>query len=134
MSHIYETIIYNHDGSKGSSYVEGGLSVNVSSPTSSNPGANPEQLLGLAWATCLNATVKSILERQKLDNPSYVRVTVRLWFEEKTRYHFTLHAEVAIKDLDMEKTRLYTETAHRFCPVSKLIGSNKDVTIEAIPF
>src|SRR5690606_22074122 len=66
MSMRYRTQAINRDGGDGTAGVPEGLTVTVSSPL--NPdrdpaGTNPEQLLALAWATCLNATAQAVVTR-----------------------------------------------------------------------
>lgn len=63
----YRTEAINRDGGDGIAGVPDGLTVTVSSPL--NPdrdpsGTNPEQLLALAWATCLNATAQAVVARR----------------------------------------------------------------------
>src|SRR5690606_4298450 len=95
---------------------------------------NPEQLIGMSWATCLNATIRSILKAKNLTNHSIVKVHVQLWFEEKTRFHFSLDASAMIEGLPLEEAKKIVETAHRFCPVSKLIGDKPTVTLKTVPY
>jgi osmotically inducible protein OsmC len=78
MSKRYRTEAINRTGGDGVSQVSGGLSVQVSSPL--NPerdpaGTDPEQLLALAWATCLNATAERVADPGRR---TAVRVEVEL--------------------------------------------------------
>ena len=59
----YRTQAINSDGGDGRAHVPGGLDVAVASPLGTNveAGTNPEQLLALAWSTCLNATAQVIV-------------------------------------------------------------------------
>ncbi len=53
---LYHTEVINDAGLNGHARVTlgGDLDVLTSSPLQDDPGTNPEQLLGLALATCLN--------------------------------------------------------------------------------
>src|SRR5690606_34108985 len=78
MSMRYRTEAINGDGGDGVARVPGGLAVTVSSPL--NPerdpaGTDPEQLLALAWATCLNATAQVVVAGR---SRTAVRVEVEL--------------------------------------------------------
>ncbi len=131
----YETTVYNNWGKERAAGSETGFSVKVGSVSKADfETTNPEQLIGMSWATCLNATIRSILKAKQLENHSIVNVNVKLWFDEKTRYHFTLDAEASIEGLPMEETEKIVATAHRFCPVSKLIGGNTGVTLKSVPY
>ena len=64
---LYHTEIVNADGLPGQVYVDEphGLRLPVSSPLDSQAvGANPEQLIGMALATCLNATIQAEEDRR----------------------------------------------------------------------
>lgn len=54
---IYQTTVENDMGILGET--KGDLVIRTSSPLSADPGTNPEQLVGLAYATCLNATIEA---------------------------------------------------------------------------
>ena len=58
---LYHTEVINDAGLNGHARVTlgGDLDVLTSSPLQDDPGTNPEQLLGLALATCLNATIEA---------------------------------------------------------------------------
>ncbi len=130
MSFLYETTVYNKGRmDQGVSYVKDGLALAVSAPKNDLPGTNPEQLIGMAWATCLNATIRSIIDKRGIENPSYVKVVVRLHPDTPKGLYFELHAYAAIKDMPLEEVEKYLEFAHKHCPVSKLIGHSEHVGI-----
>ena len=58
---LYHTEVINDKGVNGTVYVKGGESLLTSDPLKDSPGFNPEQLFGLSWATCLNATLEALL-------------------------------------------------------------------------
>ncbi|CDR31484.1 Organic hydroperoxide resistance protein-like [Acholeplasma oculi] len=135
MKKIYETTLTNHQGTRGQVDADNGFSVLLSPVLEADKHhTNPEQLIGSAWATCLNATIISILKAKNLNSKSKVDVTVKLFFDEKTRYHFTLDAVASIENMDLSEAEKIVQTAHRFCPVSKLIHDNKGVTISVTPY
>lgn len=132
MEKIYETEIVNYGGTLGTSSISGGQSFEVSSPLDGDrEGLNPEQFMGLAWATCLNATLISILKGrnlQKLD--SKVRVLVSMMKEQAmSGYYFEMSAFVSIESLELEEVMKLAALADKFCPVSKLIRENPHVSI-----
>lgn len=133
MATKYRTSASNTDGGTGVSRVPGGLEVQVSSPLDPLRPAgtsDPEQLLALAWATCLNATAQAVLRGQRR---TAVRVDVELAdATDRAGYEFHMIATVSAEGLDDEATRELAAAAHERCPVSRLLhgASTVQVTTE----
>lgn len=129
MSHLYETKAVNEDGVNGYSYIEGEQKIKVTSPLSKERGANPEKFAGLALATCFNSTIQAILKEDGRENKTKTEVTVQLHPEDSGQgYYFTLHAELAIDQMDLEDVEVYLEKTKERCPMSKLFKDAADVT------
>lgn len=128
MSARYRTEASN--GTDGHSRVVGGLDVEVSSPlkADADPTAtNPEQLLALAWATCLNGTAQ-VLVREKVR--TRVRVEVELHPEAPgPGYEFHVDAFLSAEGMTDAETADLLARSHARCPVSKLIGSAATVHV-----
>ncbi|NLB99442.1 MAG: OsmC family peroxiredoxin, partial [Lactobacillales bacterium] len=73
---LFHTKVVNDAALEGEAYVVDGLRVLISDPLSNEPGSNPEELFGLAWSTCLNATIQALLKGRGLDAKSRVEVDV----------------------------------------------------------
>lgn len=135
MKQIYETTLTNLNGTSGTVDAENGFSVGLLPVLKADSThTNPEQLIGSAWATCLNATIISILKAKNLNLKSKVEVNVKLFFDDITRYHFTLDAYASIESMDLEQAEKIIHTAHRFCPVSKLIGDKPGITLHTVKY
>lgn len=132
MSEKYWTEASNGDGGAGISSVTGGLSVAVASPLNPDrdPAAsNPEQLLALAWATCLNATARVFVDRERR---SAVRVEVELHdATEGPGYEFHVDAYLSVEGADAAETERVLAQAHARCPVSKLLKDAATVRVHA---
>ncbi|MGL3149256.1 OsmC family protein [Microbacterium sp. A82] len=132
MSMKYRTEAINRDGGDGVAQIPDGLTVTVSSPL--NPdrdpaGTNPEQLLALAWSTCLNATAQAVVARQ---SRTAVRVKVELHHaSEGSGYEFHVDAFLSVEGASMEEAQRVMDAAHARCPVSKLIGGAATVAVHA---
>lgn len=130
MSMRYWTEAVNHDGGDGSSSVPGGLEVAVGSPLRDerDPAAtNPEQLLALAWATCLNATARVIVANARR---TAVRVRVELRDAEPSPgFEFHVDAYLSAEGADVAETERILDAAHARCPVSKLLGGAASVRV-----
>lgn len=126
----YRTEAVNRDGGDGEARVPDGLTVTVSSPL--NPdrdpaGTNPEQLLALAWATCLNATAQAIVARR---SRTAVRIEVELHDAAASRgFEFHVDAYLSVEGASDDETQRVLDGAHARCPVSKLIGGAATVAV-----
>ena len=135
MSVRYRTEIINTDGADGWSRVVGGVDVPVASPLSADldPAAsNPEQLLALAWATCLNATAHVINGGAAR---TAVRVDVALMDAEPgPGFEFHLDAYLSLEGGSMAETEELLAAAEARCPVSKLLREATTVRAHAEPY
>lgn len=126
---LYTTQAINEDGIQGHAYVPDGLEVPVSSPLKSVPGSNPEQLIGLALSTCLNATLEAIEKEHGQAHQSKVVTTVKM-SRDRFGYQFFLDARVTIPEVDDETVAHWLAIAETRCPVAKLVGPSANVTIQ----
>jgi len=132
MSARYRTEAINTEGGDGTSRIIDGMEVAVSSPLGAafDPAAsNPEQLLALAWVTCLNATAQAIVRGERRTT---VRVEVELHpVESGPGYEFHVDGYLSADGLSDAETRELAAAAHARCPVSKLIGGAATVHLHA---
>ena len=131
---LYTTTAVNEDGLTGVAYTKGNgdkdFSVQISSPRSTDAGTNPEQLFGLAYATCLNASIEFVEQRKKLEHNSKVEVKIDLTFDREGE-GYLFHPSVIVKmpGRDEELAREILEEAERQCPIHKLL---KGVTVPPV--
>ena len=131
---LYTTTAVNEDGLTGVAYTKGNgdkdFSVQISSPRSADAGTNPEQQFGLAYATCLNASIGFVEQRKKLEHNSKVEVKIDLTFDrEGEGYLFHPSVIVTMPGRDEELAREILEEAERQCPIHKLL---KGVTVPPV--
>ena len=131
---LYTTTAVNEDGLTGVAYTKGNgdkdFRVQISSPKSTDVGTNPEQLFGLAYATCLNASIGFVEQRKKLEHNSKVEVKIDLTFDrEGEGYLFHPSVIVTMPGRDEELAREILEEAERQCPIHKLL---KGVTVPPV--
>lgn len=128
---LYRTVANNDDGLNSRSYVPEGLNVPTSSPFAATPEANPEQFLGLALSTCLNATLEAIEKMRHLPHTSQVHTIVE--YARDTRgFQFYVTAQVRIPGVDHKTALEMTDLAERRCPVAKLLQGSPNVTVELV--
>lgn len=128
---LYRTVAINDDGLESHSYVPDGLDVPTSSPLSANPGANPEQFVGLALSTCLNATLEAIEKRDGLPHTSQVHTTVEM-ARDWRGFQFYVTARIRLPQVDRTKAQAMVDLAERRCPVAKLLSGSANVSIELV--
>lgn len=130
---LYHTEVENDAGLPGVTYVgePEGMSLGVSSPRKPEPGTNPEQLIGMALATCLNATLQAIEERDHLEHKSSVRVGVNMMYDTHGLM-FVLQAQVKIPDQTPERAQEMLDLAESRCPVAKLLHGSDNVTVKLV--
>lgn len=135
MSVRYRTEIINTDGGDGWSHVVSGMAVPVASPLGADldpTASNPEQLLALAWATCLNATAQVI-------NGGAARTAVRVEValvdaEPGPGFEFHVHAYLSLEGASLAETEKLLAAAEARCPVSKLLRGATTVRAHAEPY
>ncbi|WP_125573339.1 OsmC family protein [Levilactobacillus huananensis] len=126
---LYQTIAANDDGLEGHAYIaDGGLDVLTSDPLNDQPGTNPEQLLGLALSTCLNATLAAIEKRDGLPHTSQVHTRVE-FARDYRGFQFYVTAQVIIPGVEVSTAQQMVDLAERRCPVAKLLSGNANVQI-----
>lgn len=123
---LYSTRVHNDQGLKGTAWVEGEneLRVQTSSPLKADePGTNPEQLIALSWATCLNATIEIALDRHGIkDVTSEVAIQVDYKLNKETKVtYFDFKVDVFL-DLPRDQAETIVYEAEGRCPVSQIIG------------
>lgn len=132
---LFSVEVVNEHALNGEAYVKDGLKVLISDPLDKVPGSNPEELFGLAWSTCLNATLQALLKGRGHANRSRVEVKVDFKRESDGRgFYFDLKALAAIEGYEEAQTRKMLAAAHRRCPVSKIIGDYPHIELNVMPF
>lgn len=131
----YRTEAINGDGGTGTARVTGGMEVPVASPLTSDPdpdASNPEQLLALAWSTCLNATAQALVKRERR---TAVRIEVELHdASDGPGYEFHVDTYLSAEGLTLDETADLLARAHARCPVSKLLRGATTVQVHAEQF
>lgn len=133
---LFQTQVINDQGMNGVARVtrEDGLRVITSSPLATHvPGTNPEELIGLSWSTCLNATIEYALRRHDYKNV-HSEVLVNVQYrkrEDGSKTYFVLEG-IATVDLPQDEAEKIVEEAHSRCPVSQIIGDYEYMTLKVI--
>lgn len=130
---LYQTVVENKEGIQGHAKVITGddLDVLTSNPVHDTPGTNPEQLIGLALATCLNATIEAEEKRRGLSHQSVVRVGIKMGFD-NPGFQFWLDAQVKIPQVSHDEAVTILEKCEKRCPVAKLLQNSDNVKVHLV--
>ncbi|GAA4509334.1 OsmC family protein [Brevibacterium yomogidense] len=101
-------------------------------PPADSPETNPEELLALAWATCLSASARIVAGDERK-----VSVRVEVELREDTTgpgYAFAPTAYIAFSDTTPGEADALAAAAHARCPMSKLLTGKGTANIVAVPY
>lgn len=135
---MFTGIARNDTGVSGESWVEGGIRVAVAAPTAAkaqHEQTNPEELLGLAWATCLNASARAVADSEVLVS---VEATISLHARlDAPGYDFLANATLTFtrahgEALTEAEADALAAAAHARCPISRLMAGSPRVTVRGV--
>lgn len=131
---LYTATAVNRTGPDGESLTERGWRVAVQSPLAApdepDAATNPEELLALAWATCLSGSARVVAPGRDVT----VRVEVAL-HEDATGsgFEFAPTAFVSFAGTSADQSARLAAAAHARCPISKLLRGRGSATVVAVP-
>jgi osmotically inducible protein OsmC len=109
------------------------LNIKLSSPGTSRPGTNPEQLFAAGWSACFIGAMGIAASKlgTKVPAETVVDAEVDLCVTEG-EYSLQARLNVSLPGIDPETAKELTAMAHQTCPYSKATRGNIDVTINII--
>jgi len=105
---------------------DGQLDIKLSRPGSSEPGTNPEQLLGAGWSACFIGAIGLAAAASKISVPADVSVNaeIDLCKTEAKGYFLQARLQVSLPGLDAAVAEALVGAAHQTCPYSKALHGN----------
>lgn len=139
MKLLYETSVTNTGGRAGkAASADGHLVVDIVRPQDQKDkglsGTNPEQLFAAGYSSCFNGALNLMLKKggAKFEFAK-VTATVGLYEDpEDNGFKIGVRMQAHIEGMGLDEARKYVELAHAFCPYSKAIKGNVEVTLEII--
>jgi Ohr subfamily peroxiredoxin len=131
---IYTGKTHTTGGREGrASSSDGRLDIQLSSPGSTDPGTNPEQLFAAGWSACFMGAIGIAANKAKVALPAefYVDAEVDLGLA-GVAYFLQARLNVHLPGVDTEVARTLVEAAHQTCPYSKAIHGNIKVETNLI--
>lgn len=128
---LFTAVAHNTSGSTGESWVDEGLRVTVESPTAEDRrgATNPEELLALSWATCLNAAAR-VIAGPGVEVAASATVSLHRRID-GNGFEFAAHAQLRFAGKDAVESERLTAEAHARCPVSRMLSGASQVTVSA---
>jgi Ohr subfamily peroxiredoxin len=110
-----------------------GLELKLSKPVemggTPNKNTNPEEIFSIGYSSCFASSLEFLLQNS---GTSYedIKVTVntKLVPDGQSGFKFQLDVKARVKGLDKDTEKTFIEKAFNFCPYSKAIKGNVEVT------
>ena len=91
-------------------------------------GTNPEQLFAGGYAACFESTLGAVSEAMKIKvNNTSVNAEVNLTKDEHG-FHLAVTLHISLPGMDEETGNKLIKATHGYCPYSKAIDGNVEVT------
>jgi len=104
------------------------LNVKLSSPGSSRPGTNPEQLFAAGWSACFIGAMGIAASKLNIKLPADTAVDAEVDLcNTDGDYFLQARLNVSLPGLDPETAQKITDEAHQTCPYSKATRGNINV-------
>lgn len=131
---LYTAKVHTTGGRDGASRSsDGQLDVKHSTPGSTVPGTNPEQLFAAGWSACFIGAMGLAARKLKVTLPSETAVDAEVDLTTSDEGYFLgARLNVSLPGLDRETAQAIVDIAHQTCPYSKATRGNIDVEINIV--
>ena len=112
---------------------DGQLDIKLSTPGTSRPGTNPEQLFAAGWSACFIGAMKIAAGAMKVRLPADVALDTEVDLcSGADGYFLRARLNANLPGLDRQVAQSILDTAHQTCPYSKSTRGNIEVEINLI--
>ncbi|MCZ4090893.1 organic hydroperoxide resistance protein [Sinorhizobium psoraleae] len=112
---------------------DGRLDIQLSSPGSSGPGTNPEQLFAAGWSACFIGAIGKAAGERKVALPIDLAVDAEVDLGSGTGgYFLQARLNVSLPGIDRDTAQALVDRAHQTCPYSKATRGNINVAINIV--
>lgn len=109
------------------------LNIKLSTPGSSRPGTNPEQLFAAGWSACFIGAMGIAAGKLNIKLPAETAVDAEVDLcNADGEYSLQARLNVSLPGIDAETAKKITDMAHQTCPYSKATRGNIDVEINIL--
>jgi len=123
---LYTAVTHTTGGRTGESRSsDGKLDIKLSSPGSTGPGTNPEQLFAAGWSACFIGAIGKAAANLNLKVPADLYVSTEIDLVSGD-YGYSLQARlnISLPGIDPEVAKAIIQGASETCPYSKAIKGN----------
>jgi Ohr subfamily peroxiredoxin len=112
---------------------DGQLDIKLSTPGSSRPGTNPEQLFAAGWSACFIGAMKHVAAGMKVRLPADVALDTEVDLcNGADGYFLRARLNASLPGLERQVAQSILEAAHQTCPYSKATRGNIEVAINLV--
>lgn len=113
---------------------DGQLDIKLSTPGTSHPGTNPEQLFAAGWSACFEGAMGIAAKQLNVTLPddTTINAEIDLTLSPADGYALQARLNISIPGVEREIAQQLVDAAHQTCPYSKAIRGNVDVEINLI--
>jgi osmotically inducible protein OsmC len=109
------------------------LNIKLSSPGSSRPGTNPEQLFAAGWSACFIGAMGIAASKLNIKLPVDTAVDAEVDLcVINGAYSLQARLNISLPGLDSETAKTLAHEAHQTCPYSKATRGNINVEINIL--
>ena len=109
------------------------LNIKLSSPGSSRPGTNPEQLFAAGWSACFIGAMGIAASKLNIKLPAETAVDAEVDLAlTEGAYSLQARLNISLPGLDSETAGKLADEAHQTCPYSKATRGNITVEINIL--
>jgi len=123
---LYSITITNTQADHGFATSTSGRSLAFKPTLKKEDGFNPGELLAFSWATCLESTLRYVLEIKSMAFKTYTEVDFHMELDQgpPIGYQFYYNARLYMDTDDMTFIHMLVEETHQRCPISKLLKTH----------
>jgi Ohr subfamily peroxiredoxin len=108
---------------------DGQLEIKLSTPGTSRPGTNPEQLFAAGWSACFEGALAVVAQMKKIKLPADTAIDAEVDLHaDKGSYFLSARLNISIPGIERSVAQELVDMASGVCPYSKAIKGNIDVT------
>jgi Ohr subfamily peroxiredoxin len=113
---------------------DGQLDIKLSTPGTSRPGTNPEQLFAAGWSACFEGAMEIAARQLKIHLPAdtTIKAEIDLTLSPSDGFNLQARLNIGIPGVEREIAQQLVDAAHQTCPYSKAIRGNVDVQINLV--
>jgi Ohr subfamily peroxiredoxin len=129
---IYTAKVHTVGGREGAAKSsDGQLDIKLSTPGTSKPGTNPEQLFAAGWSACFEGALSHVARASGIQLPADTSIDaeVDLHLGEEEGFFLSARLNVSIPGLSEDVAQVLIEKAHETCPYSKMAKGGIDASV-----